>query len=737
MTRLVRVLMTLVTAAVALVLGRMMWREYMDAPWTRDGTVRAYVVAMAAEVAGRIVELPVADNQFVHRGDLLLVIDPRDYRIAVKRAEASLQQVKVDAENAEREASRRRPLAGSAISAEQQQVYDTNAVAAQAARTPEATAVVDAGDPVRRWSYRDLDRESNRIAWRLRQRLPLGITPEARVGLCLGRSGRMVAAMLAVLKAGGAYVGLDPRYPQERLAFMLADSGAVALVAESAVLEALPAHGLPVILLDGLDGEAGPADSGAAESTAPPPTAGPGNLAYLVYTSGSTGKPKGVAIEHASAVTLVRWAREVFPASALGGVLAATSICFDLSVFEIFVPLAWGGRVIVAENALALPAHPAAAEVTLINTVPSAMAELVRAGALPALPAATTTVNLAGEALTRELVEAIERQPGGPSGGRRVLNLYGPSEDTTYSTWAAVSGGTGSPAIGRPIDGTRAYVLDGRFMPVPLGAPGELHLAGAGLARGYLGQPERTAERFLPDPFSKAGGERLYRTGDRARHRPDGNLDYLGRLDQQVKIRGFRVEPGEIEAALAAHPAVREAAVIPRRDGVEPHLVAYVVARDGVPPAAADLLAFLAVRLPAYLVPTAFVTLDILPLTPNGKLDRAALPAPDRLGLPAATWVAPSTPLEELLARTVGELLGVPRVGMRDNFFALGGHSLLATQLVSRLTQDHGIEMTVQMVFDTRDLGGLADRIVEQELANADDDLLAAALGEMDGTEGF
>jgi hypothetical protein len=275
---------------------------------------------------------------------------------------------------------------------------------------------------------------------------------------------------------------------------------------------------------------------------------------------------------------------------------------------------------------------------------------------------------------------------------------------------------------------------------VPIGVPGELCLAGAGLARGYLGRPEQTAERFVPDPFATSrGGERLYRTGDLARQLPDGNLHYLGRLDRQVKIRGFRIEPGEIEAALAAHPAVREAAVVARRDagdagdgGPEPRLVAYVVAAGAVPPTLEELRTALAARLPAHMIPAAFVLLDALPLTPNGKLDRAALPAPERSGKPAESWVAPASPLEELLAATTEELLGVPRVGMRDNFFALGGHSLLATQLVSRLTRN-GIEVTVQMVFDAPDLGVLADRIVERELADADADLLAEALAEMEG----
>jgi amino acid adenylation domain-containing protein len=575
--------------------------------------------------------------------------------------------------------------------------------AAQAARTPEATAIVDGH---RRWSYGELDAGSNRLARHLQG---LGVGPESRVGLCLARSGTMVAAMLAVQKAGGAYVGLDPRYPKDRLAFMLADAAAVVLLTEEEQLAALPEHSVPVVLLDDpsfLEGE-----SSAALSQAPGDgrSAGPGNLAYLIYTSGSTGRPKGVAIEHASAAALVAWAGEVFPASALAGVLASTSICFDLSVFEIFVPLAWGGTVILAENALALSALPAAGEVTLVNTVPSAIAGLVRGGTLPPRAA---IVNLAGEALKRELVEEIYRQPG----VRQVVNLYGPSEDTTYSTWTAVPSGSGRPpAIGRPIAGTRSYLLDARLQPVPLGAPGELYLAGAGLARGYLGRPELTAERFVPDPFASSRGERLYRTGDLARYLPDGALDYLGRIDHQVKIRGFRIELGEIEAAILAHPGVAEAVVLAREDGGgAQRLVAYVA--PDLPDLPASLRAALAEKLPEYMVPAVFLFLKALPLTANGKVDRQALPAPEAVaaaGSGERVRVRPRDAVEELLARLWAEVLGrsLADVGVLEDFFELGGSSITSAVLVNRLQAALGEVVPVVVVFQARTISRLAARL--------------------------
>ena len=446
--------------------------------------------------------------------------------------------------------------------------------AAQAERTPDAVALV-AGEE--RLTYRELDGRANRLSHRLRA---LGVGAESMVGIAMRRSGDLVVAILATLKAGGAYVPLDPEYPGERLAFILEDCRAPVLVVDAGFAiggASGSANGVA-------DGSAGgvrwicPAAERAAIASlpaAPPALSGPAGLAYVIYTSGSTGRPKGVAIEHRSALLFLHWTRQVFAPRELAGVLFSTSICFDLSVFELFAPLSWGGKIILAEDVLALAGLPAAAEVTLVNTVPSAMAELIRLGALPR---SVHTVNLAGEPLSRALADRVYAEPGVD----RLYDLYGPSEDTTYSTFALAGRASAQePAIGRPLPGTRVHLLDRRFQPVPPGVPGELCLAGGGLARGYLGRPELTAGRFMPDPFGVEPGGRLYRTGDLARWLSDGNLAYLGRLDHQVKIRGFRIELGEIETALLAHPAVREA-VVTAGDGPngEQRLAAYVVQQD-------------------------------------------------------------------------------------------------------------------------------------------------------------
>ncbi len=564
---------------------------------------------------------------------------------------------------------------------------------AQAVRTPSAVALV-CGDE--RLTYGELAERSARLAARLRS---LGAGPEERVGVCLGRTADLVVGLLAVLRAGAAYVPLDPLYPQERLAGMLGDAGAVALLTERALAGRFGGLAPEVLTLE--EGEAG-------EATAAPVALDPGHLAYVIYTSGSTGRPKGVAIEHRAAVAFVRWALSVFDAEDLAGdlagVLAATSICFDLSVFELFVPLARGGTVIVAENALALPSLPAADEVRLVNTVPSALAELLREGGLPP---SVRTVNLAGEALPTPLASELHAR------GVRVFNLYGPTEDTTYSTGVRLlPGDQRPPTIGRPLADGRALVLDTTLRPVPVGVPGEVWLGGAGLARGYLGRPGLTAERFLPDSRPTTPGARLYRTGDLARLLPDGRLDYLGRNDQQVKVRGFRIELGEVEATLAAHPEVAAAAVLAETDPAGGRrLAAWAVPRPGAALRPAVVLSWLRQRLPAHTVPSRLGLLEALPRTPNGKTDRRALARLEAAPAPAAEGSAPRSVEEEILAGLWQEVLGIERVGRHDGFFDLGGHSLLATRVVSRVRQAFAVEVPLLWLFEAPTVAALAERL--------------------------
>jgi amino acid adenylation domain-containing protein len=544
----------------------------------------------------------------------------------------------------------------------------------QAARRPEATAVVAAGHLL---CYGELDRRATAFARRLAAE---GVGPEVRVGLALPRSLELVVATLAVLKAGGAYVPLDPGYPRERLELMAADAGV------SLVLGAMGEVG-GKDMKDG--GESGGKSGGVFSE----------NLATVIYTSGSTGRPKGVAIAHASAVALMGWA-----GLALGedeGVLGQASVSFDMWAFELFAPLCHGGVLVLAESLLAFPGMVERDWVTEVNAVPSLMAEMLRQGALPS---SVRRVHLGGEAPGRDLIDRLHAQ--GPA--VEVWNGYGPTEDTTWSTFALQARGeSGPPLLGLPIAGGRAHVLDDELEPVAVGVPGELFLGGAGLARGYLDRPELTAARFVPDPFAGRSGERLYRTGDRARRHPSGALESLGRLDGQVKLFGFRIELGDVEAALASHPRVfRAAAVVV--DGTR--LVAFAAPEGGTPPSGMELLAYLRGKLPAAMVPAEVHLLPALPLSPNGKVDRRVL---TRLAAEAgaAEWVAPATELERRLAAHWGDLLGAARVGASDDFFALGGHSLLATQLVSRIEDEIGVVLPIAAIFEHRRLSALAAEI--------------------------
>ncbi|HEY7767287.1 amino acid adenylation domain-containing protein, partial [Longimicrobium sp.] len=512
--------------------------------------------------------------------------------------------------------------------------------AEQAARTPDAPALRFAG---RTTTYAELEGSANRLARHLQG---LGVGSESRVGLCLERTPQMLVAMLGILKAGGAYVPLDPAYPADRLEYMLEDAGAAVVVTQASLAERLPL-GLDRVLVDS---EA--ARIAARPDDAPESGVEAGNLAYVLYTSGSTGRPKGVQVEHRSASQIVHFLRDVVRAEDRAAVLGSTSVSFDVSVGEVFGTICWGGTLVLVESVLELP-RVAEEGVRLVVTVPSAAAELLRTGGIPQ---SVRAFNLAGEALPAWLARELYARPE----TERVLNLYGPTEDTVYSTWSTVEPGAERVRIGRPVANSRAYVLDPVGGPAPVGVAGELCLGGAGTARGYHGRPELTAERFVPDALAPEAGARMYRTGDRARWLASGELEYLGRIDQQVKVRGFRIEPGEIEAALRTHPAVGEAVVAARADGSGGvRLVAYHLAAEGMArPEAAQLRAWLRERLPDAMVPGAFVALDTFPLTPSGKVDRLALPAPDAAGH-ADAYVAPRTPTEEVLAGIWAEVLGV------------------------------------------------------------------------------
>jgi amino acid adenylation domain-containing protein len=563
----------------------------------------------------------------------------------------------------------------------------------QARRTSDAVAAISGDGQL---TYTELNRKANQLGRYLRQ---LGVGPEVRVGICLERGCDLVVGLLGILKAGGAYVPLDGNYPQERLKYMVEDAEAAVILTQTHLLGGLNGFGGRVVLLD-KDREEIEQESGEDLKAATTPE----NLAYVIYTSGSTGRPKGVAITHRSASVFLHWARESFSAEDLSGVLASTSICFDLSVFEIFVPLSCGGTVIMVKDALELANMSDTKAVKLINTVPSAIRELVR---INAVPESVRTVNLAGEALTSGLVQDIYEL----GTVERICNLYGPSEDTTYSTYAWLEKNAGKSAvpIGKPIANTQAYVLDQWVELLPPGVAGELYLGGAGLARGYLNRPELTAEKFIPNPFSRIGGERLYRTGDLVSHRMDGNLDFYGRSDHQVKVRGYRIELAEIEEVLEEAAGVRQAVVLALDDAGEKRLVAYVAVEGDRKPA--DLKVALRKRLPEFMVPADFVLLDQLPLTPNGKIDRRALPSLRKQSDEVSNYVEPRTAAEELVAQIWTDLLGVERIGLHDNFFVLGGHSLLATRMLARLRETFHCEIELRAVFQFPVLRELAAHV--------------------------
>ncbi|MBD9361553.1 non-ribosomal peptide synthetase [Methylomonas fluvii] len=572
---------------------------------------------------------------------------------------------------------------------------------AQAEKLPNAVAVVFEGQSL---TYAELNSKANQLAHYLGAH---GIGPDVLVSICLERSLEMVIGLLGILKAGGAYVPLDPGYPQERLDFMLRDVGAAVVLTQTACREKLKASSATVLCLDG-DWDM----IAKVKDNNPDIQLMPENLAYCIYTSGSTGQPKAACITHQGILNRLQWMQEQYRLNGRDCVLQKTPYSFDVSVWEFFWPLMTGAQLVVAkpdehkDNGVLVDTI-IREQITTIHFVPSMLQAFIDT---PGVESCTSLkrVICSGEALPADLVVRFQNKL--PT---ELHNLYGPTEASVdVSYWACLPDcpETAIP-IGRPIANIRLYILDRQLNPVPLGTPGELHIAGIGLGRGYLNRPELTAEKFILSPFGPEGS-RLYKTGDLARYRIDGNIDYLGRIDYQVKIRGFRIELGEIEARLLKHPNIKEAAVLAREDTPgDKRLVAYLVVVNKEAADVEQLKHHLQETLPDYMLPGAFVLLDSMPLSANGKLDRKRLRQPDNTVTNAKQYVAPRSTTQEILSGIWADVLGVENVGVEDNFFELGGHSLLATQLVSRICMRFEIQLQLKALFDTASLAQLAAKV--------------------------
>jgi amino acid adenylation domain-containing protein len=565
----------------------------------------------------------------------------------------------------------------------------------QLERSPDAIAVVFEGEQL---TYRELNTRANQLAHYLRT---LGVGPEVLVGICVERSFDMIVGLLGILKAGGAYVPIDHAYPTDRIAYMLDDSQLPVLLTQKQLVASLPEHQARVVCLDS-DWE----EISLMPELPPQSDVTPENLVYVIYTSGSTGKPKGVLIAHRGLCNLAQAQIKLFDVQPDSRVLQLATFSFDASISEIVMALCSGARLCLGTRDSLQPGLPLLRllqeqGITHLTLVPSALA------ALPSEElAALQNIIVAGEPCPTSLVAQW-------AGGRRFFNAYGPTESTVCATVAQGFEGMDVLPIGRPIDNTQVYILDHHKQPVPIGVSGELYIASVGLAKGYLNRPDLTAKKFIPNPFSDALGLSLYKTGDLARYLPDGNIEYLGRIDNQVKIRGFRIELGEIEAVLTQHPGVRETAVIARVNSADDNqLVAYIVPHQEPAHTVSDLRHFLKEQLPDYMVPRAFVMLCALPLTPNGKVDRKSLPAPDLNSLlQKSDFVAPRTPTEKLVASIWAKVLGVEQVGINDNFFELGGHSLLATQLLSQVSDTCGVELPLSQLFKDPTVASISNYI--------------------------
>ncbi|MBD2083582.1 non-ribosomal peptide synthetase [Trichocoleus sp. ST-U3] len=594
--------------------------------------------------------------------------------------------------------------------------------AAQVEKTPDNIAVVFEGKQL---TYRELNQQANQVAHRLQK---LGVKTEVLVGICMERSLEMVVGLLGILKAGAAYVPLDPFYPPERLAFMLEDAGVPVLLTQQHLVENLPKHNAQVLCLD-TDWEIIAQES--LENPSSRVTAE--NLAYVIYTSGSTGTPKGGMNTHRGICNRLLWMQDTYQLTQTDRVLQKTPFSFDVSVWEFFWPLITGSRLVVAkpgghQDSAYLVELIAQEEITTIHFVPPMLQIFLEELEVQKCQCLKRVI-CSGEALSYELQQRFFARLDA-----QLHNLYGPTEAAIDVTYWACQRESELPIvpIGRAIANTQLYILDRHLQPVPVGVPGELHIGGVGLARGYLNRPDLTQQKFIPNPFKNLtiqpdslagdslGESRLYKTGDLARYLPDGNIEFLGRIDNQVKLRGFRIELGEIEAALMQHPAIRETVVLLREDNPgDKRLVAYIVPKEQAPDIH-DLRDFLKQKLPSYMVPSAFMFLEALPLTANGKIERRALPAPKNLSLSTVAYIPPRNPFEEKLAQLWAEVLDLERVGIHDNFFELGGNSLVATQLISKVRRTFQVEIPLRNLFELPTIAGLAESISQTKESNAD-----------------
>ncbi|MFZ2753135.1 MAG: amino acid adenylation domain-containing protein [Lysobacteraceae bacterium] len=588
-------------------------------------------------------------------------------------------------------------------------------IAEQTARAPDAVAVMFAG---RELSYRELDRRANMVAHALRAQ---GVGPGMLVGLYVDRSLEMIIGLLGILKAGGAYVPLDPSYPVDRLAYMVELSASSVIVTQPALRDSLPSPVPSVVVVD--------ADSplDASAETQPSGGAGPEDPAYVIFTSGSTGKPKGVEIRQRSAVNLIRSIAREPGLTDADTICAISTLSFDIALTELVVPLTVGARILLVDrdtvrDGLRLRKLVDTAPLTIMQATPATWRMLLDVGWGGRRDMRIIST---GEALPRELADRLMPM------ARELWNLYGPTETTVYSALCRVQPGEGPIIVGRPVDNTRIHIVDRHMQLQPVGVPGELLIGGDGLAAGYRARPDLTAEKFIPDPFSADPQARLYRTGDLAFWRTDGTVQVIGRIDHQVKLRGFRIELGEIETVLAQYPGMTQVVVHCREDRPgDQRLVAYFT-QDGIRATDAELRTHLKLALPDYMVPSAFVGLDGFPLTPNGKVDRRALPAPEAAAGVSDDLVAPRTPEEETLVALWRELLNLPAVDVRANFFDLGGHSVLGTQMLSRIEYEYGIELSLRVLFEAPTLEQMAVRIVDA-CAIADQSDLEAMLRKLE-----